>query len=65
MWRSTDVLNLSLKIHHKLIIQTAAGQYIGKLYNPDMLIILDDIYDCSAIKDFRLNTMKNPTTFFL
>ncbi|WP_270615494.1 hypothetical protein [Streptococcus koreensis] len=20
---------------HKLIIQTAAGQYIGKLYNPD------------------------------
>ena len=52
---------------HKLIIQTAAVQYIGKPYNPDST----DYPEVSAIvqakKDFRVSEYdeKNPTTFFL
>lgn len=52
---------------HKLIIQTAAGQYIGELYNPDS----DDYPDVSAIaqaiKDTRVSEYdeKNPTAIFL
>ena len=51
----------------KLIIQTAAGQYIGELYNPDS----DDYPDVSAIaqaiKDTRVSEYdeKNPTAIFL
>lgn len=52
---------------HKLIIQTAAGQYIGEPYNPDS----DDYPDVSTIaqviKDLRVSEYdeKNPTAFFL
>ena len=50
---------------HKLIIQTAAGQYIGKLYNPDDYPEVSAIIQ--AIKDCRVSEYdeKNPTTFFL
>lgn len=52
---------------HKLIIQTAAGQYIGEPYNPDS----DDYPDVSVIaqviKDLRVSEYdeKNPTAIFL
>jgi hypothetical protein len=50
---------------HKLIIQTAAGQYIGKLYNPDDYPEVSAIIQ--AIKDCRVSEYdeKNPITFFL
>lgn len=50
---------------HKLIIQTAAGQYIGKLYNPDDYPEVSAIIQ--AIKDCRVSEYdeNNPTTFFL
>ena len=52
---------------HKLIIQTAAGQYIGKLYNPDS----SDYPNVSAIvqkiKEVRVSEydQNNPTAILL
>jgi hypothetical protein len=40
---------------HKLIIQTAAGQYIGKLYNPDSTDYPEVSAIVQAIKDFRVS----------
>lgn len=53
--------------NHKLIVQTPAGLYIGKPYNPDnsdhpyVSVILQ------KIKDIRLSEydQNNPTAFFL
>ncbi len=52
---------------HKLIIQTAAGQYVGELYNPDSTDYPDVSAIAQAIKDFRVSEYdeKNPTAIFL
>ena len=52
---------------HKLIIQTAAGQYIGELYNPDSVDYPDVSAIVQAIKDLRVSEYdeKNPTVIFL
>ena len=52
---------------HKLIIQTAAGQYIGELYNPDSADYPDVSAIDQAIKDLRVSEYdeKNPTAIFL
>ena len=54
-------------IGHKLIIQTAAGQYVGGLYNPDSTDYPDVSAIAQAIKDFRVSEYdeKNPTAIFL
>ena len=52
---------------HKLIIQTAAGQYIGEPYNPDSTDYPDVSAIAQAIKDLRVSEYdeKNPTAIFL
>ncbi len=52
---------------HKLIVQTAAGQYIGEPYNPDSADYPDVSAIAQAIKDLRVSEYdeKNPTAIFL
>ena len=52
---------------HKLIIQTAAGQYIGELYNPDSADYPNVSALVKSIKDSRVSEYdeKNPTEIFL
>lgn len=52
---------------HKLIVQTAAGQYIGELYNPDSADYPTVSAITQKIKDLRVSEYdeKNPTAFFL
>lgn len=52
---------------HKLIVQTAAGQYIGEPYNPDSADYPDVSAITQAIKDLRVSEYdeKNPTAIFL
>ena len=49
---------------HKLIVQTAAGQYIGEPYNPDYP---DVSAIAQIIKELRVSEYdeKNPTAIFL
>lgn len=52
---------------HKLIIQTAAGQYIGELYDPDNADYPYVSAIAQKIKDLRVSEYdeKNPTAIFL
>lgn len=53
--------------NHKLIVQTSAGQYIGKFYDPANPDYPHVSAICQKIKDCRLSGYdeKNPTAFFL
>lgn len=52
---------------NKFIIQTAAGQYIGELYNPDSADYPNVSALVKSIKDSRVSEYdeKNPTEIFL
>ena len=52
---------------HKLMVQTAAGQYVGEPYNPDSDYYPDVSAIVQAIKDLRVSEYdeKNPTAIFL
>lgn len=52
---------------HKLIVQTAAGQYIGEAYNPDSSDYPDVSAIAQSIKELRVSEYdeKNPTAILL
>jgi hypothetical protein len=52
---------------HKLIVQTAAGRYIGEAYNPDSSDYPDVSAVAQRIKELRVSEYdpKNPTAIFL
>ena len=52
---------------HKLMVQTAAGQYVGEPYNHESVDYPDVSAIAQAIKDLRVSEYdeKNPTAIFL
>lgn len=52
---------------HKLMVQTAAGQYVGEPYNHESADYPDVSSIAQAIKDLRVSEYdeKNPTAIFL
>ena len=59
--------NIAKDTNHKLIVQTAAGQYIGEIYDPTDAKHSYLYMISQNIKDTRLSEYdeKNPTAFFL
>ena len=58
---------IAKKTGHKLIVQTAAGQYVGEPYNPDSSDYPDVNAIVQNIKELRVSEYdeKNPTAIFL